>query len=799
MTVVTGRRLLVIAALTAALPGWSAEPVRERRNFDDGWSFHLGEVRGGEQPGLDDSGWRKLNLPHDWSIEGPHNSANASGTGYLPGGIGWYRKTFRLAEALRGRKVFIEFDGVYRDSDVWINGSKLGHRPSGYASFEYDLTPYVNFGARANLVAVRVDHSVAADSRFYTGSGIYRHVWLTVTEPVHVVQWGTYVHTPMVREADALVTAETSVVNESKAAAQVRLVTSIEDASGREVANVATEAAVAAGAAHTFAQQGTVAKPRLWSTEDPYLHTAVTRVFAGGTQVDEYRTPFGIRTIRFDANRGFFLNGKAEKLKGVCLHHDLGALGAAFSEAALERRLKALKEIGVNAIRCSHNPMAPELYDLCDRLGLLVMDEAFDEWTAGKKKWIQGWNVGVPGTRGYHEVFEEWAIRDIEDMVLRDRSHASVVMWSIGNEIDYPGDPFGHPLGRDGLKPGMLSANELPLVARRLIAAVKRLDGTRPVTQALADTLASNATGLAGLLDVAGYNYLEQYYARDHATYPERVILGSENSHSLEAWRAVAANDYVAGQFLWTGVDYLGEAAVYPHRGSTAGLLDYCGFRKPLAYLREALWSERPMVYAAAQAAGPGRAGLVEHWNWSADGRKTIPVDVYTNCDSAELVLNGRSLGEKAVADRPAPVLRWEVPNEAGVVRAIGKRGGKEAARFELATAGAPQRVELVADKTALLANGRDLANVEIRVVDAEGRRVYGADSTIEVQVSGAGDLAAVDSGDPADMNPVQASHRKAWQGRVLAIVRAGTAAGTITVRASASGLKAGEAAVGVK
>jgi beta-galactosidase len=295
--------LLVIAALTAVLRGWSAEPVRERRNFDDGWRFQLGEARGGEQPGLDDNGWRKVNLPHDWSIEGPHNSANASGTGYLPGGIGWYRKSFRLAEALSSRKIFIGFDGVYRDSDVWINGSKLGHRPSGYASFEYDLTPYVNFGARANLVAVRVDHSAAADSRFYTGSGIYRHVWLTVTEAVHVVRWGTYVHTPLVREAEALVTAETSVANESKAAAPIRLVTAIEDAGGREVASVATEAALASGAVHTFAQQGAVAKPRLWSIEDPYLYTAVTRVFAGGTQVDEYRTPFGIRTIRFDWGR----------------------------------------------------------------------------------------------------------------------------------------------------------------------------------------------------------------------------------------------------------------------------------------------------------------------------------------------------------------------------------------------------------------------------------------------------------------------------------------------------------------
>jgi beta-galactosidase/beta-glucuronidase len=795
----TKATLCVIAALAAVLPAWSAEPVRERRNFDDGWRFHQGEMSGGEQAGLDDSGWRKLNLPHDWSIEGPYSAANASGTGYLPGGIGLYRKTFRLAEAAGGRKIFLGFDGVYRDSDVWINGHHLGHRPSGYSSFEYDLTPHVNFGAKPNVVAVRVDHSAAADSRWYTGSGIYRHAWLTLTGAVHVVRWGTYIHTPVVRDAEALVSIETGVVNESKAAAQIRLVTAIEDAAGREVATVAAEERLAPGATHTFVQQSMVAKPRLWSTVEPNLYTAVTRVFAGGALADEYRTPFGIRTIRFDPNRGFFLNGQPGKLKGVCIHHDLGALGAAFSEAALERRLKLLKEIGVNAIRCSHNPMAPELYDLCDRLGLLVMDEAFDEWTGGKKKWIEGWNVGTPGTRGYHEVFEEWAIRDIEDMVLRDRSHASIVMWSIGNEIDYPGDPFGHPRGRDGLKPGMLDANVLPMIARRLVAAVKRLDGTRPVTQGLADTLASNATGLAGLLDVAGYNYLEQYYARDHETYPGRVILGSENSHSLAAWRAVAANDYVAGQFLWTGVDYLGESQRYPHRGSTAGLLDYCGFRKPGSYLREALWSDGPMVYAAAQEAGPGRAGLAEHWNWSGDARKTIPVEVYTNCAAAELFLNGRSLGEKPVADRLQPVLRWEVPNEPGVVRAIGKRDGTEAARFELATAGAPQHLELAPDKTTLQANGSDLAHVEIRVVDADGRRVYGADQMIEAALSGAGELAAMDSGDPRDVTPVQAGRRKAWQGRALAIVRAGASPGKVTIRASAPGVRAAEVTLAVK
>jgi hypothetical protein len=455
--------------------------------------------------------------------------------------------------------------------------------------------------------------------------------------------------------------------------------------------------------------------------------------------------------------------------------------------------------------------MAPEEYDLCDRLGLLVMDEAFDEWTLGKHKWIQGWNAGTPGTDGYHSDFAEWSARDVQDMVLRDRNHPSIVMWSIGNEIDYPGDPFGSPLDRGGIKPGMPNADVLPSVARGLIGAVKALDGTRPVTQALANTVASNATGLASLLDVAGYNYMEQHYAADHAAYPERIILGSENSHSLPAWRAVAANEYVAGQFLWTGIDYLGESRAYPARGSTSGLLDFCGFRKPMSYLREALWSEKPMIYAAAlegrqgaapqtdfeTAAAPGRP--VEHWNFAKDARKTVPVEVYTNLDTAELFLNDRSLGEKTVADHLQPVLRWDVPNEPGVVRAIGKRGGKEAARFEVATAGAPDRLELIPDRNALKADGADLSSIEIRIVDKDGRRVVANGTAIQVQVTGSGALAAIDSADPRDITPVQADHRNAYEGRVLAIVRAGGSAGQVVVRASAPGVKPAELTIRVE
>ena len=438
------------AFLSAAAPGL-AQPVRERRNFDNGWRFHLGDVQEGQSPTLADGGWRAVDLPHDWSIEGPHDAKNASGTGFLPGGVGWYRKTFTLPASARGRKVSVRFDGVYRDSEVWINGRSLGRRPYGYSSFEYDLTPHLRFGDPPNVLAVRVDRTVVADSRWYPGSGIYRHVWLNVTGPLHIAPWGTYVTTPVAQDAEALASIETRVLNETAADVQATLLTAVVDEAGKEVANVKGEESIARGGERTFAQQVAIPRPALWSVDQPHLYTAVSRVYVNGQLVDEQTTPFGVRRLYFDPNKGLVLNGQPIKMLGVCIHHDLGAMGAAFFEEALERRLKRLKEIGVNAIRGSHNPMAPEFYDVCDRLGLLVMDEAFDEWIGGKTKWEEGWNVGVRTRRGYHEAFEEWGVRDAGDMVLRDRNHPSIVMWSIGNEIDYPGDPFVNPLGKDGV------------------------------------------------------------------------------------------------------------------------------------------------------------------------------------------------------------------------------------------------------------------------------------------------------------------------------------------------------------
>ena len=800
-----------LGALVLAFSPAHAQAPRERQLFDNGWRFHLGDVGQGKSPALAEKDWREVDLPHDWSIEGPYSSQNASGTGFLPGGIAWYRKTFQLPASMRGRRVSVRFDGVYRDSTVWINGARLGSRPYGYSTFEYDLTPHLRFGAASNVLAVRVDHSVVADSRWYPGSGIYRHVWLNVTGPVHIAPWGVYVTTPVAGEAEALASIETRVMNESPAEARATVVTSVLNESSEEVASAKVEEPIASGKDRTFAQQVAIPRPSLWSPEQPHLYTAVSRVYLDGKLADEQRTPFGIRSFYFSPEKGLVFNGRPIKMKGICIHHDLGALGAAFFEEALERRLKRFKEIGVNAIRCSHNPMAPEFYDLCDRLGFLVMDEAFDEWIGGKRKWAEGWNAGVAARRGYHEAFEEWGVRDAQDMVLRDRNHPSIVMWSIGNEIDYPDDPFTHPRGRDGVKPNSLSADLMPPIARRLISAVKQFDVTRPVTMALADIDASNATGLANMLDVVGYNYLEQHYERDHRTYPNRVIYGSENSRGLDAWRPVALNDYVGGQFLWTGMDYLGEASRYPSHGSSAGLLDIQGFQKRDAYFRQALWSDKPMLYAAAWGAGAdesrmaewprnlGRIPAMERWGWTGDPRKNIPVEVYTNCDSVELTLNGRSLGEKPIADRLLPALLWSVPNEAGAVEIVGKKAGVIAARFQLKTVGQPESIELSPDLKTLKNDGRQVSTIEVHVVDRNGNRVPDAAQTVSFEVAGAGRLMAAGNADLTDGTPVTASQVKLYQGRALAVVRSGAGSGKITVRATAPGLTAGEAVVAVR
>lgn len=805
------------ALLLSAVSSYAQEP-RERRNFDNGWRFHLGDVAQGQSPAFTDQGWRQVDLPHDWSIEGPYSQDNASGTGFLPGGIGWYRKTFQLPAGMQGRKVSLRFDGIYRNSSVWINGALLGTRPYGYASFEYDLTPHLHFGVQPNVLAVRVDREVVADSRWYPGSGIHRHVWLGVSGPVHVAPWGTYVTTPVVEEAEALVSVETRLLNETTSEVRTTVLTSILNEEAEEVDSAKEEELVVAGKDRTFAQQVAVPHPVLWSPGQPYLYTAVSRVYLDGKLIDEQQTPFGIRSFYFIPDKGLVFNGRQMKMKGVCIHHDLGALGAAFFEEALERRLKNLKEIGVNAIRCSHNPMAPEFYDLCDRMGFLVMDEAFDEWIGGKRKWAEGKNTGAVGRHGYNESFEEWGVRDAQDMVLRDRNHPSIVMWSIGNEIDYPNDPFVHSRGwQDNSIPPdsntnpRLSASLMPPIERQLIAAVKRFDATRPVTMALADINASNATGVAAMLDVVGYNYLERYYERDHKAYPQRVIYGSENGRGLEQWRQVADNEFVGGQFLWTGVDFIGEAGRWPTHGSSSGLLDLEGFWKREAHFRQALWSDKPMVYAVAWGPGldeshmadwqsnVGRAYAEERWGWTSDPRTTIPIEIYTNCDFVEVLLNGRSLGEKPIADHLLPALVWAVSNEAGTVEIVGKKATAIAARFQLKTPGRPERIELSPDLKTLKNNGRQVSTIEVRVVDRDGNRIPDATQLITFEVEGTGRLIAVGNADLADATPATGNKTRLYQGNAVAVVRSGAGSGAITIRATAPGLKAGETVVAVQ
>jgi len=758
--------------------------------FDEGWRFHLGDAPGAQEPGFQDDTWRALDLPHDWSIELPFDAQYASGTGYLPGGIGWYRKSFRLPSSAAGQRVTIRFDGVYMNSEVWINGHYLGKRPYGYISFEYDLTPHLLPGGKEDVLAVRVDHSKFADSRWYNGSGIYRHVWLTCTGDVHVAPWGTYVTTPEVSQQSATVDVKTRVKNEGTQAGEVLLVTTVEDSAGKTVASIESRHAIDAGAEYRFEQTARIADPKLWSPDAPYLYCVVSRLKTAGAMVDEYRSPLGIRSFSFDPDKGFFFNGAKTLIKGVCIHHDAGCLGAAVPDRALERRLQLLKELGCNAIRTSHNPPSPELLDMCDRMGFLVMDEAFDEWARPKKKWVQGRNVAQPSFDGYAAYFEEWGIRDVQSMVERDKNHPSVILWSIGNEIDYPKDPYCDPTAKDYVPaPNRPSAAELPLIAEKLIKAVKAVDASRPVTAGLANIAVSNSTGLADLLDVVGYNYQESAYASDHARYPKRKMIGSENSHAYGVWRTVEDVPYANGQFLWTGIDFLGEAGRWPGRGSSAGLLDECGFKKAQYYFRQSLWSAKPMVYLAARAGGRGMRGGGGSPGWQGKAGESVPVACYTNCEKVELLLNAKSLGEKPLASAQNRVLSWEVPYADGTLKAVGKNGNAAVCSFEIVTPGKPQRIRLSPDVTALRADGRDLAHVEVAVVDAAGNTIPSAADAIDFEISGPGRIIGVDSGDQRSHESFKASSRQAYQGRCLVIIQSRAIPGAITLKATASGL----------
>ncbi len=774
---------LVFTFLATALLASAALAQRQEQLLDSGWRFSKSDPGAAMNPAFDDSGWRQVRVPHDWSQDEPFRADYGSGNGYAAGGVAWYRRSFAAGPEQKGRIARVSFDGVYDHAQVWLNGHYLGGRPYGYSSFQLELTPYLKTDGSANVLAVRVDHSRQTDSRYFTGSGIYRDARLSFMDALHIAPWGSHVTTPNVTAAQAEVKAEAELINAATKARQFTLRAELIAPDGKVVYTRETQAQLAAGQRRTLAQALTVDKPQRWSLETPALYTLRQTVLVDGKPVDQTDTPFGIRSFRFDPNTGFTLNDRPLKLKGVCLHHDAGSLGAAVPVAVLERRLQQLQRIGVNAIRTSHNPPAPELLDLADRMGLLVQAEAFDEFTPTKNKWIAGWNVGVPGRQGYGEEFARWSVRDVEDMVKRDRNHPSIVMWSIGNEIDYPNDPFSHPVLGAKYRPTAPPASDLVRWGKPLVDAVRRMDPTRPVTAAMASVEMSDAVGFGALFDVAGYNYQEARYAADHAKNPQRVIYGSENRHDYRAWAVVRDTPYISAQFLWTGFDYLGEAGRWPLRAADFGLFDLAGFIKPRGAFRASLWATEPVVYLAAATAsatqiasqsGQGtplldqqkRAQVAEHWNWPAG--ETMVVSAYANTPEVQLWLNGKLVSTQKAADAVEGILSWTLPFEAGELKAVGLKDGKPVAAFKLQTAGAATHIEL--QRVAAAKDG--VEQIAFFIVDAQGRRVPDAAQRLRFELQGPVEILGIGNGNLADVDDPKAIEHAAYEGRGLAVLR---------------------------
>lgn len=778
--------------------------------FNDEWLFILGDQGNRQETAIDydDSQWRRLSLPHDWSVEGVMSPHLASCTGYLPGGIGWYRKHFSSSFTPHPSSFFIYFEGVYNRSEVYLNGHLLGSRPNGYASFLYDLTPYLNRDGD-NVLAVRVDHSRHADSRWYTGSGIYRDVWMVTAPATHLAQWGSTCRLKSITSSQAMV--EVDIETDGAAADNLRAEVVMTDRDGRQVAHATT----AIGCPEKKTVTLKVKNPNRWSVDDTYLYNIETRLFSVSQGVrdsksqdnalqplDQCTIRAGLRTLQFDANHGFALNGKWMKVKGVCLHHDAGALGTVVPREVWHHRLTELKKIGVNAIRMSHNPQAPVVYDLCDELGLLVMDEASDEWEFPKRKWIEGWNRGKPGFDGSFDFFEEWIDRDVADMVRRDRNHPSVFLWSIGNEVDYPNDPYSHPVldgdGTDftqpiygGYQPKQPNAERIGTIAKRLAQVVRGIDTTRPVTGALAGVVMSNQTAYPEAVDVVGYNYTESRYKQDHERYPQRVIYGSENRHDYAAWRAVTDNEHIFGQFLWTGADYLGESGQWPARGSSAGLLDLASRRKPIGWYRASLWSEEPVVYLGTYPIRSGRAGrssrrdmgastyATDTWNYREG--QNIRVVCYSNQPDVRLTLNGESVGGEATFDSATNVRYWDIPYQPGTLRAevssnASMPQGEGISYYEIRTSSRPYALRVTNEE-----RGMRCVILSIDVTDENGLPVRLADNNITCSIEGNARLLALENGNISDVSytpPLSAAtsrqgySRRAYLGHLTAYIQ---------------------------
>jgi beta-galactosidase len=777
-------------------------------NFNLGWKFILGDQAGASAKSFPDNAWRRLDLPHDWSIEGSFDKNNPAtvGGGALPGGIGWYRKQFTVPASSKGKYIVVDFDGVYRNSEVWINGHYLGKRPNGYISFRYVLSPFLNYGGQ-NTIAVRVDNSRQPNSRWYSGSGIYRDVKLLTLNQTHVAQWGTYVTTPEVTAARALVKVQTEVQSPTGKPVQGVLNIQILDADNRVVAS--NSGTLRLNGKTVLTKTIELQIPKLWSTAEPYLYTVRTQVLVNKQVVDDYTTPLGVRSFSFDPNQGFILNGKAMKIRGVCNHHDLGALGAAFNVRAAERQLEILKSMGCNAIRTSHNPPASALLDLCDRMGFIVMDEAFDMWVQKKSDF------------DYHLDWAKWHKQDLSDQIRRDRNHPSVFIWSVGNEIPEQGGKAGDTSGR--------------VIARELAAIVRSLDSTRPLTTANNNVETSNNLIKSNAMDLIGFNYNHDKWKDFHTNFPGKKLIATETTSALQtrgsydmpadsmriwpvAWdkplttgnedlscsaydncytpwgssheqtlKAFENDPVVSGMFVWTGFDYLGEPTpyVWPARSSYFGIMDIAGFPKDVYYMYKSVWTDKPVLH------------VFPHWNWKV-GQTVDVIAYYSQADEVELYLNGKSLGKRSKQGQDLKV-SWKVPYQPGELKAISRKDGKTVLEEEIHTAGAPAKLILSADRSQVNADGKDLSFVTVKVVDQEGNVIPNAANLINFSLQGDGAITAVDNGSQVSHESFKVNYRKAFNGLALAIIKAGKTASTLRLRASSVGLQDASIEIQVK
>ncbi|MFW5755386.1 MAG: glycoside hydrolase family 2 TIM barrel-domain containing protein, partial [Tangfeifania sp.] len=817
------------------------ENARERIHFTKQWKFNLEDSDGFSSVDYDDSNWRELNLPHDWSIEGDFSREHPAspGGGALPGGIGWYRKTFKLSESDKDKLVFIDFDGVYQKGEVWINGRRLGMRPNGYSSFRFELTPHLNFGEEENVLAVKVDNSEQPNSRWYSGSGIYRNVWLVKTGKIYVDHWGTFVTTPNVSEESATVSVETTLENRFPDANSLTLKTLIYNPEDKMIAENEITQTIGAGLKTDYQQNLSVENPDLWSIENPALYKAVSEVYnEEGELTDTYETTFGIRTFRFDPVEGFFLNGEHVKLLGVCNHHDLGCLGAAVNTRALERQLEILKEMGCNSIRTAHNPPAPELLELCDKMGFVVQNETFDMWRKKKTEY------------DYSRYFPEWHERDLTDHILRDRNHPSVMMWSIGNEVleqweHVEADTlniqqanlllnFEKNIDEDVIKSGEMSVNSL--LTAKLANIVKKLDPTRPVTAGCNEVNPWNNLFQSDALDIYGFNYHHENFADFPENYPGKAFLVSESTSGLmsrgfyqmpsdsmfiwpdsypptgkpygneehqcssydnchvpwgstheESWKVVKKYDHIAGTYIWTGFDYLGEPTPYwwPARSSYFGIIDLAGFPKDIYYMYQSEWTDKDVLH------------VFPHWNLPAgqagrEAGQTVDIRVYSSAPEVELFLNGESLGSKT-KDEDDLHLVWRIPFEPGTLKAVSREDGKVVMEKEIKTAGNPAQLKATADRKTISADGYDLSFITVEVLDENGNFVPNAGNMVQFSVEGNAEIFGVDNGNPVGHQPLKGEEIDAFNGKCLVVVKASGQSGDVTLTASAEGLTSAE------